>query len=714
MIYVAHKDGERIQTVKSHLQGTADLAGKFAAKFGKEEWGYCCGMLHDIGKYSQKFQQKIKENTNENVDHSTAGAKLCTDLSGYYYLIAYCIAGHHVGLPDRGNAAIPSSLCGRLRKKICAYDAYKEEIQIPPLDTEPIEMKKDKNIEFSFMLFIRMLYSCLVDADFLDTEFFMRKGEPGRLSGESVECLLEKVEAHIAKWLMEPEQDTVNGHRTEILKHCLERGDDEQGMFRLTVPTGGGKTIASLTFALRHAVKHKLDRVIYVIPYTSIIEQNANVFRSILGENNVLEHHCNVEFKDTEELNPIQLASENWDLPIVVTTNVQFFESLFANKSSKCRKLHNIANSVVVLDEAQMLPLDYLKPCVSVLQELVETYRTSIVLCSATQPALDPFFKKDRKFVELCPRVKEQFRFFERVTYKMVGDLSIEQLAERIKREKQVMCILNTKALTQKVFKKLQGEGVYHLSTCMYPKHRTQVLEQIRQRLERGQPCIVISTSLVEAGVDLDFECVYRQIAGMDSIIQAAGRCNREGKNTAEESSVYIFDIKDTKTAQNQKLQISHAKVILSEYENIADPDCVTEYFARLYHHRGASLDRKRIMESCDGTSYNFAKIAKEFSLIEQNTKTIFVKVDPEAEQLLQELKQNGASKSRLRKAGQYCIQVLTNNTGTSRFDLLYGAGMLKPISEDLQDYYELIALEQYSESYGLNLSIDDEMAIFF
>ena len=369
MEYIAHKDGERIQTVKEHLYGTAELAGFFAERFGKKEWGYCCGMLHDLGKYSKEFQRKIQNDTGERVDHSTAGAKVCNEKGGYYSILSYCIAGHHAGLPDYGNTAIGHSLCGRCKKKICDFENYKNEIQVPQIHTNPIVFDPTKNLDFSLSVFVRMLYSCLVDADFLDTESFMKNENTGRVSGEMMEVLEKKLEKHIASWLSNNELESINGRRTEILRHCIEMGKQEKGIYRLTVPTGGGKTIASLAFALRHAVKHQMDRIIYVIPYTSIIEQNAQVFREILGAENILENHCNVEYKDSEEFYPMQLASENWDKPIVVTTNVQFFESLFGNKSSKCRKIHNIANSVVIFDEAQMLPMDYLRPCVSVLHD---------------------------------------------------------------------------------------------------------------------------------------------------------------------------------------------------------------------------------------------------------------------------------------------------------------------------------------------------------
>ena len=656
MKYIAHKDGEREQTIKEHLIGTATLAGQFAEKFGSKDWGYCGGMLHDIGKYSEEFQKKINEDTNNMVDHATAGAQLCKKIN--LPVLDYCIAGHHAGLPDYGNTAERSSLCGRYKKKIYNYEAYQEEIKIPEVHSEPFNPETLSNPDFSI--------------------------------------------------------DTVNGRRTEILKNCIEEGKRDRGIFRLTVPTGGGKTIASLAFALNHAVKHHMNRIIYVVPYISVIEQNAEIFRGILGDENVLENHCNVDYEDSEELRPMQLASENWDKPIVVTTNVQFFESLFSNKSSKCRKIHNIVNSVIILDEAQMLPTDYLIPCTAMLQELVQNYKTSVVLCTATQPSLDNFFGQIENFVELCPRMEEQFEFFKRVTYQNVGNISKENMAERLKKEHRALCIVNTRKRAQELYQLLKSEGVYHLSTTMYPKHRKRVLENVKQILENkeNKKCILIATSLVEAGVDFDFLSVYRQIAGVDSMIQAAGRCNRNGKKSAEESKVYIYDFEDSKVIPSQQKKIDVTKSVVQDYEDISDLECITDYFKRLYKFHGRNLDKKDIMKEFYRGKYNFAKVAKEFRLIEQvieqETKTIFICKEPEAKEILDKIKTKGTSKERMRKAGQYCVQIYGDFFGK-----LNGAGMLQLVSEDIQDFYELVSMDQYSEDYGLDYAMDNGIAIF-
>ena len=710
MEYIAHLNEGRTQTMKDHLCETAELAGRFAERFGKADWGYACGMLHDIGKYSLAFQDKIKNNSNRQVDHSIAGAKACFEKGGMYSFMSYCIAGHHSGLPDYGSSSDPGNaptLQGRKKKHIEDCDAYKSEIHIPEIKTLPFDPKHSPDPDFSLSVFIRMLYSCLVDADFLDTEYFMKEGRTQRETGEEPSVLLEKLKKHVAGWLLNEDTETVNGRRTEILRHCFEWGHKERGIFQLTVPTGGGKTIASLAFALQHAVENQMDRVIYVIPYTSIIEQNAAVFRKILGEQNVLENHYNVDYESTEELKPMQLASENWDKPVVVTTNVQFFESLFANKSSKCRKLHNIANSVIIFDEAQMLPTDYLKPCIAVMEELAANFDSSIVLCTATQPALSPFFQRKMPVTELCPRVEEQFRFFERVTFQNVGTISEDELIEKLQKEEQALCIVNTKKRAQRLYQKMKGEGVFHLSTAMYPKHRRRVLDKIRRLVKDGKRCILISTSLVEAGVDLDFCTVYRQLAGVDSMIQAAGRCNREGKRAAQDSFAYLFQFEEKEYVPGQQLQIDVSKMLLSEGEDISSLHRIEKYFEALYHFRGESLDKKKIFEEFKDKRYNFAKAAKEFKLIEENTLTVFISREQDAEELLWQIKHQGYTKSGMRKAGQYCIQLYEND-----IEKLRGAGMLRQVPGGIENFYELVDSGQYSEEMGLDLGIESGIAV--
>lgn len=710
MKYLAHiNDKGEEQLLKQHLERTALRCGQFADSFGAYEWGYCCGLLHDIGKYSMKFQKRLY-GSEERVDHSTQGAKLCWDKKGMYQFLSYCIAGHHAGLPDTGGVSdtgMCGTMMGRMKKKLENCQAYEKEIEIPLLTNPPFQPVKEENVGFFFSVLIRMLYSCLVDADYLDTELFMN-GEEIREGGESIPILYERFVKNISGWIDNYDLKTINGRRTEILKHCIKMGEAPKGFFRLTVPTGGGKTISSLAFALRHAKEHHMSRIIYVIPYTSIIEQNAKVFSNILGANNVLESHCNVDYESSEELKLMQLAAENWDKPIIVTTNVQFFESLFSNKSSKCRKLHNITNSVIIFDEVQMLPSDYLKPCIRVIEQLFRYYRSSVVLCTATQPALKDLLSQEIKITELCPRMEEQFTFFKRVSIKNLNKLSEEELIRKLKMEEQALCILNTKKCVQRVYQGIRNEGVYHLSTSMYPAHRKRVLDDIRERLQTQKRCVVVSTSLVEAGVDLDFQSVYRQLAGVDSIIQAVGRCNREGRKPFSQCFTYIFKLDLNESVSEQRQQIEVTESLLSDNRKLEELETIKQYFEILYHFRGDNLDKREILKKFDRGNFQFSTVGKEFRLIEENTKTIMIPKEEEAREILEQLRKKGFSKERMRRMGSYCVNVYESD-----FHKMFAAGMLREISEDLKDdYFVLKDLEKYTDEMGLDLNVEYGEAI--
>lgn len=704
MKYLAHINAQKEeQPLKEHLENTALVSARFADKFGACELGYCCGLLHDIGKYSIKFQKRLF-GSGEAVDHSTAGARLCWDKKGLYLFLSYCIAGHHAGLPDTGGVSdvgTSGTMLGRMKKKLEDYQAYAEEIAVPGLKNPPFQPVKGENMDFFGSMMVRMLFSCLVDADYLDTEAFMN-GKRVRDGGEPVEVLCQRLEQHVSGWLNNRDFNTINGRRSEILRHCMEKGRSEKGLFRLTVPTGGGKTIASLGFALEHAKEHHMDRIIYVIPYTSIIEQNAKVFSDMLGEDNVLENHCGVDYESGEEWTPMQLAAENWDKPVIVTTNVQFFESLFSNKPSKCRKLHHIANSVIIFDEAQMLPNDYLKPCICAIEQMLRYYRSTVVLCTATQPALETIFSEHIRAVELCPRMEEQFAFFKRVSIRYMEKISEEDLSRRLEETDQALCILNMKKRAQRIYQSIKAEGVYHLSTSMYPVHRKRVLNEIRERLRRQETCVVISTSLVEAGVDLDFPVVYRQLAGVDSIIQAAGRCNREGNRPAEECFTYVFSFDEKEYVPGQRQQIEVTQSLLEEQRSLENLETVKKYFEMLYHFRGENLDKKGILGKFQRGNFRFAEAATEFRLIEENTKTVLIPKEAAAVELLRELKIKGFTKSLMRRMGQYCVNVYEND-----FEKMYAAGMLSPISEEMkEDYFVLRASEKYTEEMGLDLNV--------
>lgn len=712
-MFLAHisEDNLREQSILDHLKGTANLAGGFASAFGAGDWGYGCGLLHDIGKYSDSFQKRL--HGGKITDHATAGAKELYQKNNY--VGAYCISGHHSGLLDGGSAADTggeATLKGRMQKELDDYQEFRNEVTIPAFKTPPLKPLGRGGFSLSF--FIRMLFSCLVDADYLDTEAFMTDGCAGRGKFDSIETLFERLYLHVESWLKNEEFSTVNGRRTEILKACLEKGKEEQGIFRLTVPTGGGKTVSSLAFALQHARKHQLDRVIYVIPYTSIIEQNAQVFKEILGDGNVLEDHCNVVYEDPDKLNKIQLAAENWDCPVVVTTNVQFFESLFSNKSTKCRKLHNMADSVIIFDEAQMLPVNYLKPCIQAISELVYNYHSTVVLCTATQPSLQSFFPPQLNAAEICPRVQEQYDFFRRTVFRNVAEIAEAELTEQLKEHTQVLCILNSRKGVQRIFGMLQEEeGTYHLSTFMYPRHRKKLLTIIRDRLDKGLPCRLIATSLVEAGVDFDFPSVFRELAGVDSMIQAAGRCNREGRRQKETCVTTIFTLdkaEENHIPQSLKLPVSVSGQVAEKYDDIASLEAIADYFNRLYHFRGEGLDAGNIVEQMEegrrSMLFPFATVAKQFRLIENDTITILIDREPEAQLLAERIRRGEYSRQLIRDTGQYCVNVYEQD-----FDKLNGAGRLEAIAPG---FYVLRNKEQYSEEMGLQIQVERGEAVIF
>lgn len=643
-MYIAHisEDRTRKQSILEHLCGTARHAQAFAAAFGCGEYGHCIGMLHDIGKYSAQFQKKIIEQTNDRVNHSTAGAqlvwKLCESLNAR--IASYCVAGHHGGLPDGGSAAdveSESTLSARLRRHPDHYHVFRKEIdanQLLPTQEPPLHIFGEMGFTVSF--FIRMLYSCLVDADFIDTEDFMSNGSVVRDPGEAISVLHDKLQKRLKKF--DNPQNDLNRMRCKILARCQQMAVADRGLFTLTVPTGGGKTLSSLAFALAHAQagQNQMRRVIYVIPYTSIIEQTAKEFREILGDRNVLEHHYNFQYDSKhDEMNPHRLASENWDKPVVVTTNVQFFESFFANKSSRCRKLHNVAGSVIIFDEAQMLPREYLLPCIRAISELVHNYGCTAVLCTATQPALQTLFPPEIQAQEIMEDVPALYSFFKRTEIRQLGPLSNEALIERLDELEQVLCIVNRKSHARFLYEALKDENTFCLTTLLFPLHRTQTLEEIRRRLKDGLPCRVLATSLVEAGVDVDFPTVYRAEAGLDSEIQAAGRCNREGRRPAEESIVYVFQPEQAFQNDRSDFLIPRGATqsVLKEYEDVSTPEAIAYYFRSLYKHFGSHLDSKAIVTRLEEGAKNsflfpFRQIAKEFRLIEVATKTVLIPVE--------------------------------------------------------------------------------------
>ncbi len=722
------EDG-RVQLLSEHLTNTAQKAGEFAAVFGAEMWGRAAGLLHDDGKSSASFQKRLR-GMRVRIDHSTPGAKYAFNHlrspRGAGKLLAYCIAGHHTGIPDGKEGDDETCLVRRLAHSTEGPGFL---ASVLPSVLEPVPIPKPPThggkIAFSTAFFARMIYSCLVDADFLDTECFVDPAQSEKRGDAPELAELKPIfDEHISRLLANAERTEVNRLRARILEQCRGAAGFHPGLFSLTVPTGGGKTLSSMAFALDHALAYGLRRIIYVIPYTSIIEQTAQVFRDIFGSKAVLEHHSNLvqelkgEEGDMEERR--RLAAENWDVPIVVTTNVQFFESFFANRSSKTRKLHNTAKSVVILDEAQMLPVPILRPTLEVIRELAEHYGVTIVLCSATQPALttnDEFRNGLEEVREITRQPLHLERAFQRVREKRLGKTSDSEIVRLICEHDRCLCILNTRKHARVLFQDFGGiEGSFHLSAAMCPVHRSRILGDskepmkgtVRQRLRDGEPCRLVSTQLVEAGVDVDFPVVIRAMSGIDSIVQAAGRCNREGK-VIESGRLYIFTPQDGLPAGHfrQTAQVSEL-VLHNRTGAVIDSDTVRAYFKELYwlkDHDGG-LDTKGILSLLTagalGGDFPFKTVAELYHLISDAQIPIIIPFDERAAAFCDELRYNTSPGWLLRQLQPYTVQVYPS--------VLAGLKLAGYV-ESLQDerYHILTDIgrrEAYDDQFGLNPDI--------
>ena len=708
--YLAHiADDGRTQTVKDHLTGTANLASEYANAFGAADQAELAGLAHDIGKYTAAFQLRLQGG--RKVDHATYGAYEC--FMRRQLAAAFAAMGHHGHLTDgggKGDTSDAGTFFGRIKRaKSGVLDPdpiWRQEISLPKA-----AIPAWVNDRLEGMFFTRMLYSCLVDADYLDTEAFMDGHTRQMNDGPDIDALWSRLSGFISGWL--PPKGELNTQRCAILERCISEGKTKgPGIFTLTVPTGGGKTVSSLAFALAHAKAHGLKRVIYVIPYTSIIEQTAETFRNILGNESVLEHHSNIQYDiaadgeaDGNDLRMLR-ATENWDAPVVVTTAVQFFESLFASKPSQCRKLHSIAGSVVVFDEAQMLPLPYLRPCVWAISQLVKHYNVSAVLCTATQPALNPLldeFLPGTKPVELCPEQIFSASVFRRVTFQRAGRLSWDELAQKMNGQHQALCIVNARKSAQTIFSKLSGEGCFHLSTLMCPAHRQAQLAEIRRRLSSGLPCRVVSTSLVEAGVDVDFPAVYREEAGLDSVLQAAGRCNREGKRAAAESIVIVFQGED-RPPKLFDTQIEVGRMVIERQTDLTSSQAVHDYFHELLEVKGqASQDQKDIMDMMAKQLFPFQSVAERFHIIDNVTRTVYIPIG-EGAALVDSLRHGERSRSLFRKLGRYGVSVYEGH-----FRSLDSAGALELLEDGSA---VLLNLNLYSEQTGLSLQAEGGQGI--
>lgn len=687
-----------VQSNEKHQLGVAQRAETFAAEFGMGDCGRIMGLLHDKGKEQAEWQRYIQGLIQNGPHHAYVGA--CIVQKQYPQIapfIAQPIAGHHRGLYD-----------------YCDYvEVTKTDIpnDVTIDDKIPFAFPKFPKLEkFDYHQIVRMLFSCLVDADSLDTEFFMAP-EQARLRGchTTMEELLDKLEKHLHELKANASTTEVNRIRNYVQEQCVKESQGEKGFYTLTVPTGGGKTLSSVLWAMHHAVKNRQQRIIIAIPYTSIIVQTASTLKKIVGEENVLEHHSNVnpeDIKNKEQRERLQLATENWDYPIIVTTNVQLFESLFSNKRSDCRKLHNIANSVIILDEVQTLPLGFYKPIVHTLDTLHRLFGTSVLFTTASQPILtgriegaNPLASFDAltSVHEIIPNEAQLHDKLRRVDLKfMEGSRTYDEIANELAHHKRMLCIVNTRKDAKEIYDRLPKEGIcLHLSRMMCPAHVSSTIQQVKDALKNDseEPIRVIATQLIEAGVDIDFPVVFRQEAGLDSILQAAGRCNREGKKGL--CTTYVFSLgKEHPLPSGFISQTNNARLNMGQHHDWFAPEAMISYFQQL-HSRIDNFDEKQIQELLYKPECEFEEAARQFHLIDDKTTSVIINWNDSID-LYQQLQLQGPSYSLIKKVAQYSVNIRERD-----FCKLQSIGA---IEEPYENIYVITNPDFYKADTGLSL----------
>ncbi len=775
---VAHlgADPDKPHLLKDHLESVAKLASEFSQHIKGNQIAYLAGLWHDLGKYQSAFQRYIhdaneaiqnrhlEEDDSNNkvtkgkqrVDHSTPGALYARqqfaqrDEEQTGILLAYLIAGHHAGLPDYHSSGLGGCLHYRLgNAQNILNDTLREHPPAEILQPCVAEWSLLRNIPDEangIALWIRMLFSCLVDADFLDTEEYFSPENAGRRGAStSLEAMWDAYQNHMKSFDVPSDPRSVNGLRQQILQRCLEQAKYPETLYTLTVPTGGGKTLASLGFALKHALEHGKDRIIYVIPYTSIIEQTTDIFRKVfedLGNDIVLEHHSQI---NDESSTSLRLAAENWDVRLIVTTSVQFFESLFAAKPSRCRKLHNIANSVVIFDECQTLPVKLLIPILETLKLLTKYYGTTLVLSSATQPALHARdIKKgtrsigrfhgfedaielmgdgfDKVLADQLERVKYHLpqRFDKAANY----DDLVHDIIRDFRKVQQVLIVVGTRTDARELYLQLkqnniEADTLFHLSALMCGQHRSDILGKIKPRLKNGLPVLLISTQLIEAGVDVSFPVVYRALAGLDSIIQAAGRCNRNNELAEKSMKGYVKVF----IPQNEPFDtmLKHAyktarDMFEAEVEYPFSLDSVLQYFEKYYAHEDQlfgkgnrkwekhSILSEQTPAKGETAGIQFRTTAKNFQMIEQNQISVIVPYGKyNYEDLRKQLRNADTPTFRrtLRQLQRYTVGLYENE-----FKQMREQGLIHNVLDTTTCHNELWILwnsENYSEAFGVD-----------
>lgn len=683
MNIIAHKSKDgREQSLQEHGQNVAKMAASFAAPFGGEKFAERIGISHDAGKDTVGFQQYIQApDKNAKSPHAIIAAALNCQANDV--LSAVITAGHHSGLHNVLDTItnVRAALAERSQDITTAREYFSSDAIS---QTEIIPEFARKNKVFGQYAFTKMEFSCLTDADYQDTERFMRGYSPRSYDYDSFSDIYDMFRKHVQPWIDKDNEmmrrknqpfskdEEINHMRTQMMLQCLDAGSNSRkGDIRtLSIPTGGSKTLSSFAYAIAAAKKDKsIKRIIVVIPFNTITTQTASVLRGIVGEKNILENHSGFDFEDSKQGKLLQYASENWDIPIVVTTNVQFFESFFSNKPAKSRKLHNIADSVIIFDEVQQLPVKYLKPCIKCIESLAANFGARIVLSTATQPALEPYFEtiKPREIIDDSESYVKPFR---RCSIENIGTVTAKNLTERIQKHKQCLCVVNEKEEAKAIYTAIENgrcKNLYCLTTDITPYDREKLLRQIRQNLKDDEPCIVISTSLIESGVDVDFPYGYRELYGLDSILQTAGRVNRNGLRDCGNSTLFVFDgpqeeyralrngtSRGCNESDNKK---SITRGILQKYD-VDSPKAIHEYFSRLYGYKGDGLDKFDIVKMANSKLIPFQDISQKFKIIDEDTVTVIISQTAEASELVGKIRNQTATKDDIRKVGKYAVSV--------------------------------------------------------
>lgn len=732
--YIAHINEElkTKQTVKEHSENVAMLAEEYAVERFKKI-AYVTGLLHDCGKYQESFQKRIS-GSDIRVEHSTCGAIIVKDMSenkSRYPLgilsrmMEYCIAGHHSGIPDGGTTndyETDPTLTGRLKRKFEDFSTYKEELEIPELDEKDFLQfllsdcdNSEEKVLDKITFLTRYLFSCLVDADSEDTANFCRVGERPRELKGNFGVALENVNQRLESFQVETELQKA---RALLQSQAFENAKTTAEIYLLNMPTGSGKTLASVKIALERVILQKKKRIIYVIPYNSIIDQTAEVFNELFQNNlEILRHQSTFDYENIDEMDEdykeaAKIAIENWgNTKFIITTTVQFFESIYSNKRGKLRKIHNMADSILIFDEAHMMPEKYLQPCLQAVAYITKYLKSEAVFLTATMPDYLSLIRKyavtDSKIINLIED-ESLFKKFQKCNYNYLGEIGENELLAKSSLSPSSLIIVNTRKAARKLYKKISGKK-YHLSTYMTALDRAIILKNIRKELKclekefpdfknvpEERQITIVSTSLIEAGVDLDVYTVFRELKGLDNILQAGGRCNREGKR--KRADVFVFELLDSKK-KAISVEMDITRDLLKKYEDISDSACIKEYYERIFSLKEDSISQNTMHCICDNFRYiPFKKYAENFELIDSRTVSLVVPRDEKSRQMVADLKYKQTVDER--KLQNYTCSLYKNE-----LDDLIKQNVVDDFGTGI---YCLTNLDYYDEELGLLFEASD------